>query len=79
MEPGEFADATDAEWNQCQNEKTYVEVFGAALEAAGMPNHAIVDTGRNAVQGLRVEWGRKFGPSFPTQPLASTPEYSPYP
>lgn len=60
MEPGEFADATDAEWNQCQNEKTYVEVFGAALEAAGMPNHAIVDTGRNGVQGLREEWGRKF-------------------
>ena len=66
MEPGEFADATDAEWNQCQNEKTFVEVFGAALEAAGMPNHAIVDTGRNGVQGLREEWGRKFnqGPSF---------------
>ena len=69
MEPGEFADATDAEWNQCQNEKTYVEVFGAALADAGMPNHAIVDTSRNGVQGLRDEWGGKLGPNAPRLPL----------
>ena len=32
-------------------------LFGAALASAGMPNHAITDTGRNGVQGLREEWG----------------------
>jgi len=35
-------------------------MFGDALKTAGMPNHAIVDTGRNAVQGLREEWGGKL-------------------
>lgn len=60
LSPGEFSDATDAEWNKCQNEKIYVETFGAELKSAGMPNHAIVDTGRNGVQGLREEWGSKF-------------------
>ncbi|KAL2115474.1 hypothetical protein VTJ04DRAFT_9729 [Mycothermus thermophilus] len=55
--PGEFASRSDAQWNSCQNEKLYVEKFGAALRTAGMPNHAIVDTGRNGVTGLRQEWG----------------------
>lgn len=44
--------------------------FGAALKSAGMPNHAIVDTGRNGVTGLRKEWGdwcnvNGAGPKFP--------------
>ena len=56
-EPGEFASASDAQWNKAQNEKKYVTLFGAELQSAGMPNHAIVDTGRNGVQGLREEWG----------------------
>ncbi|KAK3395281.1 exoglucanase 3 precursor [Podospora didyma] len=55
--PGEFSTASDAKYNKCQNEKIYVETFGAALKTAGMPNHAIVDTGRNGVSGLRKEWG----------------------
>ena len=63
--PGEFADATDAEWNSCQNEQIFVETFGAALASAGMPNHAIVDTSRNGVQGLREEWGSKSFSVFP--------------
>jgi cellulose 1,4-beta-cellobiosidase len=58
-DPGEFSEASDAKYNKAQNEKTYVTLFGAALKTAGMPNHAIVDTGRNAVQGLREEWGGK--------------------
>jgi len=44
--PGEFSTATDAQWNKAQNEKLYTQMFGDALKTAGMPNHAIVDTGR---------------------------------
>lgn len=44
-EPGEFANDPDGQYNKAQNEKKYVELFGAALATAGMPNHAIVDTG----------------------------------
>ena len=44
--PGEFSGASDAQWNKAQNEKLYVQLFGDALATAGMPNHAIVDTGR---------------------------------
>lgn len=29
-----------------------------------MPNHAIIDTGRNGVQGNREEWGSKLLPFF---------------
>lgn len=45
-EPGEFASDPDGQYNAAQNEKKYVELFGAALATAGMPNHAIVDTGK---------------------------------
>ncbi|RPA80029.1 cellulase [Ascobolus immersus RN42] len=55
--PGEFENSPDGQWNKAHDEKRYVELFGAALKTAGMPNHAIVDTGRNGVQGLREEWG----------------------
>lgn len=55
--PGEFSSASDAQYNKCQNEKIYVDTFSTYLSSAGMPNHAIVDTGRNAVTGLRAEWG----------------------
>jgi cellulose 1,4-beta-cellobiosidase len=75
LSPGEFSDATDAEWNKCQNEKIYVETFGASLKTAGMPNHAIVDTGRNGVTGLREEWGNWCnvnGAGFGRHPSADT-------
>lgn len=55
--PGEFANAPDAQYNQAQNERQYVTLFGAALASAGMPNHAIVDTGRSGNPGGRQEWG----------------------
>jgi cellulose 1,4-beta-cellobiosidase len=73
--PGEFSKATDAQWNKAQNEKTYVDLFGAALKSAGMPNHAIVDTSRSGVQGLRKEWGdwcNFDGAGFGPRPSAST-------
>ncbi|TLS27272.1 hypothetical protein PpBr36_05338 [Pyricularia pennisetigena] len=75
LTPGEFSSASDAQWNKCQNEKTYVETFGPLLKNAGMPNHAIVDVGRNAVQGLREEWGHWCnvnGAGFGVRPTAST-------
>jgi cellulose 1,4-beta-cellobiosidase len=73
--PGEFSKATDAQWNKAQNEKTYVDLFGAALKSAGMPNHAIVDTSRNGVQGLRDEWGdwcNVDGAGFGPRPTSNT-------
>jgi len=73
--PGEFSDKSDAKYNSCQNEKEYVTRFGAALKTAGMPNHAIVDTGRNGVQGLREEWGNWCnvkGAGFGIRPSSET-------
>lgn len=32
-----------------------ISTFAPLLKQNGMPNHAIVDTGRNAVTGLRAE------------------------
>lgn len=75
LTPGEFSDADDAEYNACQNEQIYIETFGASLEAAGHPNHAIVDTGRNGVTGLREEWGNWCnvdGAGFGVRPTAET-------
>lgn len=54
--PSEFSTASDAKYNKCQNEKIYVDTFAPLLKPNGMPNNAIVDTGRNAVTGLRAEW-----------------------
>ena len=73
--PGEFSSASDAKYNKCQNEKIYIETFGKELKSAGMPNHAIIDTGRNGVQGLREEWGNWCnvrGAGFGVRPTAST-------
>ncbi|KAK0709412.1 glycoside hydrolase family 6 protein [Lasiosphaeria miniovina] len=75
LSPGEFSTASDAKYNKCQNEKIYVTTFGAALKTAGMPNHAIVDTGRNGVTGLRKEWGdwcNVHGAGFGVRPTADT-------
>ena len=73
--PGEFSTASDAKYNKAQNEKLYVEAFAPQLKSAGMPNHAIIDTGRNAVTGLRKEWGdwcNVNGAGFGVRPTSST-------
>ncbi|KAH8778567.1 exoglucanase-6A [Diaporthe sp. PMI_573] len=73
--PGEFSSAPDAQYNKCQNEKIYVDTFAPLLKQNGMPNHAIVDTGRNAVTGLRAEWGdwcNVNGAGFGVRPSGST-------
>ena len=57
MSPGEFTPADDAQYNPAQNEKIYISLMSAALKAVNVPNQAIVDTGRNGIQGLREEWG----------------------
>ncbi|KAI0134515.1 exoglucanase 3 precursor [Xylariales sp. AK1849] len=75
LTPGEFSTTSDAKYNSCQNEKTYVAKFSAALSTAGMPNYAITDTGRNAVTGLRAEWGdwcNVNGAGFGVRPTSDT-------
>jgi cellulose 1,4-beta-cellobiosidase len=65
----------DGQFNKAQDENRYVNLFGAALATAGMPNHAVVDTGRNAVQGLRLAWGdwcNVNGAGFGVRPTSST-------
>ena len=77
LSPGEFSKATDAQWNKCQNEKQYVQAFSAALKTAGFPSQSITDTGRNAVQGLRQEWGNWCnvkGAGFGVRPTTETGE-----
>ncbi len=73
--PGEFENATDGKYNKAHDEKRYVNLIGPALKKAGMPGNAIVDTGRNAVQGLRKEWGdwcNVNGAGFGARPTGST-------
>ncbi|KAI3619305.1 exoglucanase 3 precursor [Moniliophthora roreri] len=73
--PGEFENAPDGQYNKAQDEDRYVTLFGAALAAAGMPNNAIVDTGRDGVTGLRDEWGdwcNVNGAGFGMRPTTST-------
>jgi cellulose 1,4-beta-cellobiosidase len=73
--PGEFAGASDAKYNKCQDEKRYAAAFAPALKTAGMPNKFIMDTGRNGVQGLRQAWGdwcNVKGAGFGVLPTSST-------
>jgi len=75
LSPGEFSKTSDAKYNSCQNEKTYITTFGAQLKTAGMPNHAIIDTGRNGVTGLRAAWGdwcNVNGAGFGVRPTSNT-------
>ncbi|KAJ7581357.1 exoglucanase 3 precursor [Mycena floridula] len=73
--PGEFENTADGQYDKAQDEKRYVALIGAALATAGMPNHAIVDTGRNAVTGLRLAWGdwcNVNGAGFGVRPTSNT-------
>jgi len=55
--PGEFSGTSDAQYNKCQDENRYVNAICPLISADGMPCHAITDTGRNGVTGLRLAWG----------------------
>ncbi|KAI5811773.1 exoglucanase 3 precursor [Peziza echinospora] len=75
LNPGEFEDAADAKYNSAQDEKRYAHLLAPQLESAGFPAHFIMDTGRNAVQGLREEWGNWCnikGTGFGVRPTTST-------
>ncbi|CZR61320.1 probable cellulose 1,4-beta-cellobiosidase II precursor [Phialocephala subalpina] len=75
LSPGEFSKASDAKYNKCQDEKTYVDTFLPLIKKGGMPAHAIIDTGRNAVQGLRLAWGdwcNVNGAGFGVRPTSTT-------
>jgi hypothetical protein len=61
--------------NKARNEKRFVMLFGAALEIIGMPNHFVVDTSRNAKQGLCAEWDNTItvhGVGFGVRPTGIT-------
>ena len=73
--PGEFENTPDGKYNKCHDEKRFIANFAPELKTAGMPNHAIVDTGRNGVQGLRKEWGNwcnVIGAGFGVRPTTET-------
>ena len=73
--PGEFENTSDAQYNKAQDEKRYINLICPLLASAGMPNHAIIDTGRNAVQGLRLAWGdwcNVNGAGFGVRPTSTT-------
>ncbi|KAL5119097.1 1,4-beta-D-glucan cellobiohydrolase cel6c [Pleosporales sp. CAS-2024a] len=73
--PGEFASSSDAKYNKAQNEKLYVSMISPELKTAGMPSQAIIDTGRNGVTGLRLEWGdwcNVKGAGFGVRPTGNT-------
>jgi len=73
--PGEFEGSSDAKYNKCQDEKRFIAAFSPLLKKGGMPAHAIVDTARNGVQGLRLEWGdwcNVKGAGFGVRPTGST-------
>ncbi|KAH8588824.1 1, 4-beta cellobiohydrolase [Bisporella sp. PMI_857] len=59
LEPGEFVCPFDQQCNPAQNEKRFVSIMSSALNRTSvrLPRHAIVDTSRNGIQGLREEWG----------------------
>jgi len=75
QKPGEFSTSPDAKYNKCQDEKTYVETFCPLIVKGGMACHAIVDTARNGVTGLRAEWGdwcNVKGAGFGARPTTTT-------
>ncbi|KAK1226563.1 1,4-beta-D-glucan cellobiohydrolase cel6c [Marasmius sp. AFHP31] len=55
--PGEFENTADGQYNSGHDEDRFHTLFANALSRSGMPNHGLVDTGRNGRQGLRQEWG----------------------
>ncbi|KAK3347212.1 exoglucanase-6A [Lasiosphaeria hispida] len=57
LSPGEFDTTREAPRNRAQNEMRFVALLGRLLGENGTPNHAVMDTSRNGVPGLRYEWG----------------------
>ena len=76
MHPGEFEPADDSQYpNKCLDEERYVSLFGGEMAKYGVPLHAITDTSRNAVQGLRAWWNEDCnvnGAGLGLRPTANT-------
>jgi cellulose 1,4-beta-cellobiosidase len=73
--PGEFENTADGQYNVAHDEKRYVNALCPLISGGGMPCKAIVDTGRNAVQGNRLEWGNwcnVIGSGFGVRPSSET-------
>jgi cellulose 1,4-beta-cellobiosidase len=56
MSPPEWA-TTSGVPNKGMDERWFITSLSALLTNMSMPSFAIVDTSRNAVQGIRLEWG----------------------
>ncbi|KAI0203465.1 glycoside hydrolase family 6 protein [Astrocystis sublimbata] len=59
LNPGEFARSDDSRDIRPKNERDFQHILSSALKERGLPDsatHAIVDTSRNGVIGLRWSW-----------------------
>ncbi len=77
MQPGEFTCADDSKCNRAVNEKVFLQLLGRELNKTGVPGHAIVDTSRDGVMGLRKHWSdwcNINGAGFGRRPTVSTGE-----
>ncbi|KAK6949046.1 hypothetical protein Daesc_009119 [Daldinia eschscholtzii] len=57
--PGEFVTGDDSRYIRPQNEQHFVRILSDALQKNGLParaTHAIMDTSRSGVPGLRYSW-----------------------
>ncbi|KAI0452314.1 glycoside hydrolase family 6 protein [Xylaria acuta] len=78
LSPGEFARADDSRDVRPSNEKNFQRILSSALQARGMSapaTHAILDTSRNGVMGLRWfwdEWCNVDGAGLGARPSAET-------
>ncbi|KAH8894567.1 glycoside hydrolase family 6 protein [Thozetella sp. PMI_491] len=76
MKPGEFECPDDAQCpNRAVNEMLFALLLARELNKTGVPSHAIVDTSRNGVMGLRENWSdwcNVNGAGFGRRPGADT-------
>ncbi len=77
LSPGEFSNDCATMRNRAQNEKTFITILGNLLNATGTPNHAIMDTSRSGIHGLRMSWSswcNVNGAGFGKRPTADQKE-----
>ncbi|KAI1803002.1 glycoside hydrolase family 6 protein [Daldinia bambusicola] len=76
--PGEFATGDDSRYVRPQNEQHFVRILSDALRENGLParaTHAIIDTSRSGVSGLRYtwdDWCNIKGAGFGIRPTSQT-------
>ncbi|KAI0505842.1 glycoside hydrolase family 6 protein [Xylaria bambusicola] len=75
LSPGEFAHTEDSRDIRPSNEKNFIHILSSTLQARGLSMHAILDTSRNGVIGLRYswdEWCNVDGAGLGVRPSAET-------